>query len=301
MSVSSIRPPIFAQWHVDNPVHTTSLHSPPFKIGKWDWTLVLEKNQKLNIMLVPITCDQGSPIASFNMRLVSLVGGRKTLGHKSIHTDITILASDGSIGAHRAVLAAHSPFAMLFLATYTLRARLVERISEIRIEAENRNLENRNQWRILFDSTVCIMKIDFADNPDYLFLGTNRGPNLVPYGVKGDVTTTSAFGIMLSESIHTDITILASDGSIGAHRAVLAAHSPVFNSIIQYQGFLTHRLDLLKAADNLPRLKVSCIEYLVKFGKIFDIGKEFNAFVQSADRELVSEVVDEIISAWKGV
>ncbi|GJZ88042.1 hypothetical protein Tco_0659824 [Tanacetum coccineum] len=36
----------------------------------------------------------------------------------------------------------------------SLRARLVERISEIRIEAENRNLENRNQWRILFDSTV---------------------------------------------------------------------------------------------------------------------------------------------------
>nr|GEU46582.1 BTB/POZ domain-containing protein [Tanacetum cinerariifolium] len=174
---------------------------------------------------------------------------------------------------------------------------------------------------------------------------------------------------MLSESIHTDITILASDGSIGAHRAVLAAHSPVFAGMfihdfkekdlssinipdmsiavcqafldylysnnIQYQEFLTHRLDLLKAADkydvtdlkdecqesliedidsknvlerlqtafmySLPRLKVSCIEYLVKFGKVFDIKKEFKSFRQHADKELVSEVVDEIFSAWKGI
>lgn len=177
----------------------------------------------------------------------------------------------------------------------------------------------------------------------------------------------SSLGRMLSESIHTDITILASDGSVGAHRAVLAARSPVFRSMfshdlkekemsainisdmsieacqaflsyiysnIQYQDFLTHRLDLLRAADKydvsdlkdacqesllqdidaknvlerlqtaslyrLPSLKVGCLEYLVKFGKIFDIIDEFNAFMQSADRELIGEVVNEILSVWKG-
>ncbi|GJZ97645.1 SKP1/BTB/POZ domain-containing protein, partial [Tanacetum coccineum] len=196
---------------------------------------------------------------------------------------------------------------------------------------------------------------------------------LAQWRVDDLVDSTSHFKIrecdMFSESIHTDINILASDGSIGAHRAVLAAYSPVFNNMfthnlkekdsssinipdmsivvchaflsylysnnIQYQEFLTHRLNLLKAADkydvtnlkdacqesliedigsenvlerlqtafmySLPRLKVCCIKYLVKFGKIFDMEKEFNAFVQSADKELVSKVVDEIISAWKGV
>lgn len=179
----------------------------------------------------------------------------------------------------------------------------------------------------------------------------------------------SAFGRLFSESIHTDIIISASNGSIAAHRAVLAARSPVFDRMftqdlkekdasainipdmpieltqaflsylysnnIEYQDLLTHRFDLLRAEDkydvadlkeacqeniiedihsenvlerlqiscmyNASRLKVCCIEYLVKFGKALDMKEEFDAFLKSADRELVHEVVNEILSAWKPV
>lgn len=180
-------------------------------------------------------------------------------------------------------------------------------------------------------------------------------------------TAISSLGRMLSESIHTDIIINASDGSIGAHRAVLAARSPVFMSMFCHdlkekemsiinitdmsidacqvflsyiygniidQDFLDHRLDLLRAADkydvmdlkdachesllqdidtnnvlerlqsaslyHLPKLKICCMQYLVKFGKIYDIIEEFNAFIQSADMELVAEVFNEVLSVWKG-
>lgn len=174
---------------------------------------------------------------------------------------------------------------------------------------------------------------------------------------------------MLSESIHMDISINLSDGtSIGAHRAVLAARSPVFRSMflhdlkekelstinitdmsieacqaflnyiygnIQHQQFLTHRLALLRAADKydisdlkeachislledidarnvlerlqnaylyqLPKLKMSCMQYLVKFGKIFDIRDDFNAFMQCADRELIADIFHEVLAAWKGL
>jgi len=172
---------------------------------------------------------------------------------------------------------------------------------------------------------------------------------------------------MLSESIHTDIAINASDGSIGAHRAVLAARSPVFSSMfshdlkekelstinisdmsieacraflnyiygsIRHDDFLAHRLALLRAADKyditelkeachdslvedidtknvlerlqnaslyqLPKLKTSCMSYLVKFGKIFDIRNDFDSFLQCADRELVAEIFHEVLAAWKG-
>lgn len=181
------------------------------------------------------------------------------------------------------------------------------------------------------------------------------------------MTAVTSLGRMLTESIYTDIMINASGGSIGAHRAVLAARSPVFRSMflhdlkekelsainipdmpldacqaflsyiygnIQNEKFLIHRLALLQAADKydiadlkdachlslvddidtknvlerlqnaylyeLPELKASCMRYLVKFGKIFEIRDEFNIFMQCADRDLISEVFHEVLSTWKG-
>ncbi|KAL8237589.1 hypothetical protein R6Q59_018670 [Mikania micrantha] len=173
------------------------------------------------------------------------------------------------------------------------------------------------------------------------------------------------------ESIHINITVNASNGIMRAHRAVLAARSPVFHKIfshdlkekelstinilgmsieaceafllslysnIENPDFLDHRLDLLRAADkyevldlkeacheslvgdidtnnvlvglqtahlyHLSRLKSCCMQYLVKFGKIYEIQEEFKAFIQSSNREFgkiyeICEVFDEVIYAWK--
>lgn len=180
-------------------------------------------------------------------------------------------------------------------------------------------------------------------------------------------TACSSLARMLTESIHTDIVINASNGSIVAHRAVLAARSPVFQTMfshdlkekkcsavdisdmstdscqaflnymygnIQNEEFLNHRLALLRAADKydmldlkeacheslledidtnnvlerlqtaslyqLPNLKASCLQYLVKFGKIFDVREDFDSFLQYSDRELIREIFHEVLSAWKG-
>ncbi|KAL6538503.1 hypothetical protein OROGR_012491 [Orobanche gracilis] len=181
-------------------------------------------------------------------------------------------------------------------------------------------------------------------------------------------TALVSLGRMLSESIHTDIVITASGGTISAHRAVLASRSHVFRSMFSHDlkekemsavdipdmsieacraflnyiygnigngEFSAHRLALLGAAEKydisdlkdacheslledidtknvlerlqnaylyrLPGLKSSCMRYLVKFGKVFDIRDDFNVFVQCADRELVGEVLNEILDAWKGL
>lgn len=172
---------------------------------------------------------------------------------------------------------------------------------------------------------------------------------------------------MLSEGIHTDIIINASNGIIKAHRAVLAARSPVFYSMFSHNlqekelstinipdmsieaceaflnslygnigntDFLNYRVDLLRAADKyevldlkdvcheslvedidtknvlirlqiahlyrLPKLKICCMQYLVKFGKIYEIQEELNAFIKTADRDLICEVFNEVLSVWKG-
>lgn len=180
-------------------------------------------------------------------------------------------------------------------------------------------------------------------------------------------TALQSLGQMLTQRIHTDIMINASGGSMEAHRAVLAARSPVFCSMlshdlkekelstidlsnmsveacqaflnylygnIKHEDFLRHRLVLLHAADKydiadlkeacleslledidsnnalerlqnaslyqFPKLKMSCIQYLVKFGKLYDIRDDLSAFIQCADRDLIAEIFDEVLNSWKG-
>ncbi|KAD4386332.1 hypothetical protein E3N88_26501 [Mikania micrantha] len=313
-----------AQWRVDNFGSASYRKSDPFRIGKWNWHLVLEKNRNLIIKLfpeIPKLARDNLPIASFNIRVISLSGGRKTLVHPEIR-DKQLRSGEGFV--------------------WVLDVKLTGRF---------------------------IVDLEFLD----LKTASPNGGENQSLGSEGftqnntNSTTLSSVGRMLSESIHTDIIICASNGTIGAHRAVLAARSSVFHSMfshnlkekemsvinitdisieaceaflsyiysnIKHQDFINHRLDLIRAADKydisdlkdaceesliedidtknvlerlqsasmyrLPKLKICCIQYLVKFGKIFDVSEEFNAFIQSGDRDLICEVVNEILSVWKG-
>ncbi|KAJ0790496.1 putative chromatin remodeling & transcription regulator BTB-POZ family [Helianthus annuus] len=315
-----------AQWRIDSFGASSYRKSDPFMIGKWNWYLVVEKNRNLIIKLFPVIPKSARdnlnpPIASFNIRVISSLGGRKTLVHPEIR-DKLLRSGEGFVWALDVQLTGRFIVDLEFLDLKT---------------ASPNGGESRSIW----------------------------SEGLTQHNTNS--TTLSSVGRMLSESIHTDIIICASDGTIGAHRAVLAARSPVFHSMfshnlkekemsainindmsieackaflsyiysnIKHQDFIKHRLDLLRAADKydvsdlkdaceesliedidtknvlerlqsasmyrLGKLKVTCIQYLVKFGKIFDISEEFNAFIQSGDRDLIGEVVNEILSAWKG-
>lgn len=313
-----------AQWRIENLASCTYRKSDPFKMGKWNWHLSVEKNRVLLVKLYPeisnLTRDN-PPIASFNIRVVCSAGDRKALTHPEI-TDRQLKNSDDFV------------------------------------------------WQIEVPLTgKFIIDVEFLD------LKTTSPEGGEPCSIwaegsakkQSNATALVSLGRMLTESIHTDITINASDGSIGAHRAVLAARSPVFQSMfahdlkekelstinicdmsieacqaflnyiygnIQHEEFLVHRLALLQAADKydivdlkeacheslledidtknvlerlqsaslyqLPKLKISCMQYLVKFGKIYDIRDDFNVFMQCADRDLIAEVFNEVLGAWKG-
>ncbi|KAK1430901.1 hypothetical protein QVD17_14005 [Tagetes erecta] len=313
-----------AQWRIDNLAACTYRKSDPFKIGQWNWRLVLEKNRNLFIKLYPELSSlnkDSPPIVSFIIKVVSSFGGRKALVHPEV-TDKLMKSSEDFIWAFEVPLTGRFIIDLEFL--------------DLKIASPNGG-ELSSIW------TEGFTQKDLR------------------------VTALTALGKMLSEGIHTDIIINASDGSIGAHRAVLAARSPVFMSMfshdlkekemsvinisdmsieachvfltyiygnITHQDFLYHRLDLLRAADkydvmdlkdacheslledidtsnvlerlqnaslyHLPKLKFCCMQYLVRFGKIYDIVEDFNTFIQSADMELVGEVFNEVLSVWKG-
>ncbi|OWM85923.1 BTB/POZ domain-containing protein At1g55760 [Punica granatum] len=313
-----------AQWRIDNLASCTYRKSDPFRIGKWNWHLSIEKNRTLLVKLYPeissLTRDN-PPIASFIIRVICSTGGRKSLTHPEI-TDKQLKKNDDFVWA------IEIPFTGKF-----------------------------------------IIDVEFLD----LKIASPNGGE--PCSIWGEgyaeklsnSTALSTLGRMLTEGIHTDIVINASDGSVGAHRAVLASRSPVFRSMfshnlrekelstinisdmsmeacqvflnyiygnMEHDEFLIHRLSLLRAADKydisdlkeacheslledidttnvlerlqtahlyqLPKLKASCMLYLVKFGKIYDIRDELNTFLQSADRELITEIFHEVLNTWKG-
>ncbi|XP_022716663.1 BTB/POZ domain-containing protein At1g55760 [Durio zibethinus] len=313
-----------AQWRIDNLASCTYRKSDPFKIGKWNWHLSVEKNRVLYVKLYPeisnLTRDN-PPIASFIIRVVCSAGDRKALTHPEI-TD--------------------------------------------------KELKNNYDfvWPIEVPLTgKFIIDVEFLD----LKTASPNGGEPCSIWAEGftqkqsNATALTCLGRMLTEGIHTDILINASDGSIGAHRAVLAARSPVFHSMfshnlqekelstinisdmsieacqaflsyiygnIKHEEFMTHRLALLRAADKydisdlkeachdslledidtknvlerlqnaalyqLPKLKSSCMRYLVRFGKIYDIRDDFNAFLLCADRELIADIFHEVLNTWKG-
>ncbi|KAM0063699.1 putative chromatin remodeling & transcription regulator BTB-POZ family [Helianthus debilis subsp. tardiflorus] len=313
-----------AQWRIDNLVSFTYRKSDPFKIGKWNWHLVVEKNRSLSIKLYPEILNStrdSPPIASFIIRLISSSGGRKVLVHPEVR-DKQLKTSDDFV----------------WVLEVPLTGKFIIDVEFLELKTASPN-----------GGEPCSIWVDGSIQKE------------------SSASALSSLGRMLSESIHTDIIINASNGIIEAHRAVLAARSPVFRSMfshdlkekelstinipdmsieaceaflkslygnIENNDFLNHRLDLLRAADKyevldlkeacheslvedidtknvlvrlqiaflyrLSKLKICCMQYLVKFGKIYEIQEEFYAFIQSADRELVGEVFSEVLSVWKG-
>jgi len=313
-----------AQWRIDT-LSSTYRKSNPFRIGLWNWFLTVERNKHFCVKLYPEVSNltrEKPPIASFVIKLVSSSSlDRKTIVHPGI-CDKQLKNSDDFVWA----------------------------------------VDTLFTGKLIIDVEFLDLKIAPPSGGEPASIWTGH-----PIEKHSNCTALTALARMLTDSIHTDITIITSDGSIGAHRAVLATHSPVFYGMFshnlkekelsvinisdmsiescqaflnyiygnfQASEFMMHRLDLLCAADKydiadlkeacheslvedidaknvlerlqaahlyrLDKLKASCMRYLVNFGKVYEIRDELNLFIQSADRELISEIFQEILSVWKG-
>ncbi|KAG0465025.1 hypothetical protein HPP92_019189 [Vanilla planifolia] len=316
--------PRLAQWRIETLSSCTYRKSDPFKIGLWNWHLTVEKNKQLFVKLYPepstLTKEQ-PPIATFIIKIVSSAPNRKTLIHP---------------GVCEKLLKNNDDFVWAIETTF---------IGKFIIEVEFLDL------KIVPQS---------GEEPSSIWTGQVHRKHSLSIAL-------NSLSRMLTDGIHSDITINASNGSIAAHRAVLATRSPVFRSMFSHDlrekelstvnisdmsfeacraflnfvygnfvvdEFLTHRLDLLRAADKydvadlkeacheslleditaknvlerlqtahlyrLQRLKSACLRYLVNFGKIYDVRDDFNVFLQDADRELITEIFHEVLAAWKG-
>ncbi|OIW02926.1 hypothetical protein TanjilG_29702 [Lupinus angustifolius] len=313
----------FAQWKILNFPSCTYRKSDPFNISIWNWYLSVERNRVSCIKLYPQISKHNLPIASFIIRLLSSAGDHKSLAHSETREKLLSNTED-----------------FVWLIETPLPGKFIIDIEflDLKISCPKGGGDPFSIW------------------PNRSMLQRSNAANL------------ESLGRMLTEGIHTDITIHACDGSIGAHRAVLAARSPVFRSMFSYnlmekdlstinisdmpieacqaflyylygnlkhEEFMMHRLALLHAADKydicdlreachesllqdidennvldrlqhawlyqLPNLKLGCMQYLVKFGKIFYIQHDFTAFLQSAHRDLISQLFHQVLDACQGL
>ncbi|KAF3959277.1 hypothetical protein ACB098_12G122100 [Castanea mollissima] len=314
-----------AQWKIENFGSCSYKKSDPFKVGIWNWHLSIEKNRYLYIRLFPEPSrfsKEQPPLARFVLRVSNTGLNRK-------------------------------PY-----------------ISPI----HERLLRNCEDFVWPVDSTFhgrFIIDVEFLDLKICPVNGGEASSIWPSDGLMKSVaaeSTLRCLSRMLEEAIHSDVTINTADGTLRAHKAILSASSPVFQSMfrhnlkekessliyiedmslescttllsylygtIKQEDFWKHRLALLGAANKydiadlkdaceeslledinsanvlerlqeawlyqLDRLKKGCLTYLFDFGKIYDVRDEVNNFFRQADRELMLEMFQEVLTVWKPI
>ncbi|XP_021743710.1 BTB/POZ domain-containing protein At1g21780-like [Chenopodium quinoa] len=312
-----------AQWKIDNFGPCSYKKSDPFKLGLWNWHLAIEKNRYLYVRLFPepsrVSKDQ-PPLARFILRVSNL-----GLSRRPYISPI-----------HERLLRNSDDFVWPVDTTF--------------------------YGRFIIDVEFLDLKICPSTGGQAVSIWPTQG-NMQSLASQSALQTISR---MLYEEICTDVTITTVDGTLKAHKAMLSASSPVFQSMFLHdlkekesstiaiddmswescrallsyiygtmnpEDFWKHRLGLLAAANKydmtnlkdaceeslledinsgnvlerlqeawlykLDKLKKGCLTYLFDFGKIYDIKDDLSNFFQNADRELLTEMFQEILTAWK--
>ncbi|KAL1309865.1 hypothetical protein HN51_052602 [Arachis hypogaea] len=314
-----------AQWKIDNFGPCSYKKSDPFKVGIWNWYLSIERNRYLYIHLFPepsrVSKEQ-PPVARFILR-VSNAGSSRRFYISPVHERILRTYDDF-------VWPVDTSFVGRFI-----------------IDVE------------FLDLKICPLNGGEA---------SSIWPSEGKLQSIASQSTLSCLSRMLDDAIHADLTIITADGTLRAHKAILSASSPVFQSMfhhnlrekesstihiedmslesctallrylygtIKQDDFWKHRLALLGAANKyditglkdvcedslledlnsgnvlerlneawlyqLHKLKKGCLTFLFDFGKIYDVRDEVNNFFQHADRELMMEMFQEVLTVWRPV
>ncbi|KZV16129.1 BTB/POZ domain-containing protein [Dorcoceras hygrometricum] len=311
-----------ARWRIENLEPFSSMESHPFKIGKWNWYLSVQRDGYLCIKLFPEISNftrEIPPIASFKIRVISSVGDLKCLVHPDVldkmwksNEDFSWMVDIPCTGKFiidveflDLKLASSSKGTSIWNETFVKKPQKTVLASLGRMLSESMHTD------------ITIHASDGKTIEAHRAVLASRSP-----------VFRSMFSHDLREKQLSSVNIC--DMSIEACQAFL---NYIYGNI-KNEEFLQHRQALLQAADKydvsdlkeachdslvedidsknvllrlqnaalyqLPKLKNGCMLYLVKFGKIIDIGDELNAFVQCADRELIGELFAQVLAAWKG-
>ncbi|PIA47417.1 hypothetical protein AQUCO_01400231v1 [Aquilegia coerulea] len=312
-----------AQWRIDSFGPCSYRRSDPFKVGIWNWHLSVEKNRYLYVRLFPEPsklCKDQPPIARFVLR-VSNIGTNRRPYISPIHERLLRTSEDFNWPVDCAF---HGRFIIdvEFLDLKICPVNGVEASSIWPSEGFVNTLSSQGSLRclsrMLDEGIHADVTINAAD-------GTLRAHKAILSASSSVFHSMFLHDLKEKESSTIDI----DDMSMESCTALL---SYIYGTIKQID-FWKHRLALLGAANKyditllkdaceeslledinsgnvlerlqeawlyqLEGLKKGCLMYLFDFGKIYDVRDEINNFFRNADRELMVEMFQEVLTVWK--
>ncbi|KAI3785330.1 hypothetical protein L1987_44446 [Smallanthus sonchifolius] len=310
-----------AQWRIDNFGPCTFKRSDPFKIGMWNWQLSVEKTRYLYIRLFPepsrLSKEQ-PPVAKFVLR-VTTAGTNRRLFISPIHERLLRTSEDFVWPVDSTI---HGRF-IIDVEFLDLQVYPGEEASSI--WPNDGMLKSSASESIL----RCLSRMLHEEIDADVTINTCDGALKAHKAILS--ASSPVFHSMFLHNLKekTSSTINIQDMSLESCTALL---SYLYGTIKQ-EDFWKHRLALLGAAnkyaisnlkdlceeslledintDNvlerlqeawlyqLDKLKKGCLTYLFDFGKIYDIRDEVNDFFRSAERELIQEMFQEVLTLWK--
>ncbi|XP_062147073.1 BTB/POZ domain-containing protein At1g21780 [Alnus glutinosa] len=314
-----------AQWKIDNFGPCSFKKSEPFKLGIWNWYLSIEKNRYLYIRLFPepsrVSKEQ-PPLARFVLR-VSNTGANRRPYISPIH-ERQLRTSEDFVWPVDSTFVGRFIIDVEFLDLKICPLNGGEPCSIWPGDGMMQSLSAQSTLR-------CLSRmLDEAIHADLTI-------NIADGSLRAHKAVLSASSPVFHSMFHHDLqekessTIYIEDMSLESGMTLL---SYLYGTIKQ-EDFWKHRLALLGAANKydiadlkdscekslledinsgnvlerlqeawlyqLDKLKKGCMMYLFDFGKIYDVREEVNDFFRHADRELMMQMFQEVLTVWKPV
>lgn len=313
-----------AQWKIDNFGPCSYKKSNPFKLGIWNWHISVERNRYLYIHIFPepsrVSKEQ-PPVARFILRVSHNNGPSRKFYISPVHERVLRTCDDFVW-----------PVDTSFLGRFIIDVEFLD----LKTCPVNGG-EARSVWpsdgklqTVAAQSTLrCLSRmLDEAIHADLTIItadGTLRAHKAVL-----SASSTVFHGLYLHNGDEKEeTTVHMEDMSQESCKSLL---SYLYGTIKQ-EDFWNHRLALLAAANKyeigdlkdaceeslledlnsgnvlerlndawlyqLQKLKKGCLTYLFDFGKIYDVRDEINTFFRHAERELMLEMFQEVLTIWK--
>ncbi|KAL3324192.1 hypothetical protein AABB24_038395 [Solanum stoloniferum] len=314
-----------AQWRIDNFAASTYKRSDPFKIGIWNWHLSIEKNRNLYIPLFPepsrLSKEQlPPPFARFMLRVTTTGTNRRP--HISPVYERLLRTSDDFVWYIDSCLQGRFIIDVEFLdlKIYTPNGGEGKSIwpNDMILQSLATQSTLRCLSRMLDESIHADVTINTAD-------GSVQAHRAILSATSPVFHSMFLHDLREKESSIIDIEDMSTESC--------AALLSYLYGTIKQEDFWKHRLALLGAANKydivdlknaceeslledinsgnvlerlqeawlyqLNKLKKGCLMYLFDFGKIYDVREEINNFFRQADRDLMLEMFQEVLTVWK--